>query len=79
MNLYKIEKENQVQARMDSAVPLSLKSKPSFFSESHPPLSSHSMSEPEHPAIELSYEPLFSNKTLRILLAYREIYWRHCN
>ena len=79
MNLYKNEKENQVQARIDSAALLSSIPTPNLFSKSHLSFSTQSKSEPEHPAAELSYELLGSYMTLKELLTSSKNYWRDSN
>jgi hypothetical protein len=79
MNLFKNERENQVQARIDSAALLSSTPTPNLFSKSHLSLSTHSKSEPEHPAEGSSNEPLVSYKTLKMLLTSSKNYWRDLN
>jgi hypothetical protein len=79
MNLYKNEKKNQVQARIDSAVLLYFIPTPNLFSKSHLPLSTHSKSEPEHPVDGLSYELLVSNVALKLHITSSKNYWRDSN
>ena len=76
MNLYKNEKKNQVQARIDSAALLSSIQTPNLSSKSHLTLSTHSKSEPEHPAEGSTYEPFVSNKTLKMLVTSSKDHWR---
>ena len=76
MNLCKNEKENQVQARIDSAALLSSIPTPNLSSKSHLALSTYSKSEPDHPDEGLSIEPPVPNITLKMLLTSRKSHWR---